>query len=361
MAAGERLKRLRREMESRGMDALLITNLRNVRYLSGFTGSTGMALVTGKDAFLITDFRYRVQVRREVRLFRLAEQKGSLESFLATILKDLKPSTLGFEPSCPYSFALMLRRVARPGRTRPVEGLVEKQRVVKDAREIALLEQSADLAREAFSLFVKDIRSGWTEARAALTLEGHLRKLGSGPLPFPVIVAAGENSAMPHATAGERPIRKREPIVVDFGATVDGYSSDTTRTICLGRPKLDIAKVYRLVYSAQKSAIKTVRAGSQAALVDAAARSVIGEAGYGGKFGHATGHGIGLDVHEAPRISAENRRKLEPGMVFTVEPGIYLEGHGGVRLEDMVLVREDGFRVLTAGLAKPEEIEAVTS
>jgi Xaa-Pro aminopeptidase len=361
MAAVERLRRLRREMDSRGMDALLITNLRNIRYLSGFTGSAAMALITGKDAFLITDFRYRVQVSREVRHFRLAEQKGTLDSFLSDFLQDLKPPVLGFESSCPYSFALMIRRLTRPGRTRPVEGLVEKQREVKDRREIALLEQSADLAREAFSLFIKEIRPGWTEARAALTLEGHLRDLGSDPLPFPVIVASGENSAMPHASVGERSIRKGEPIVVDFGATVDGYSSDMTRTICLGRPKLDIAKIYRLVYSAQKSAIETVRAGSRAADVDAAARSVIADAGYGGDFGHATGHGVGLDVHEAPRISAENRRKLDVGMVFTVEPGIYLESYGGVRLEDMVLVEEDGFRILTAGLAKPEEIDDVTS
>lgn len=356
MAAAERINRLREAMEELGMDVFLLTDLPNIRYLSNFSGSSAMALVTDKEAYLITDFRYRLQAARELRDFQYIEQKGRWDKFMGSFLGGLNFNILGFEDTCSYRFLKRLRRRIRPRKAKAAGGLVEKNRMSKDDKEIAVIQGLIDVAKRAFSTFMEKVRPEMTEIEAALELEILLRKAGSDPPPFPIIVASGRNGAMPHAKATENVIGKGTPVIVDFGSSGEGYATDITRTFCLGEAPADIAKVYRLVYDAQRSAIESVRPGIKASQVDHAARSVINAAGMGDKFGHGTGHGVGLGIHESPVLSPDSREVLRPGMLVTIEPGIYLEGLGGVRIEDMVLVTEGGCRVLTRGIPKPRKI-----
>ncbi len=356
-SAGEtRLSRVREALERLGLDAFLVTNGKNIRYLSGFSGSSAVALVTPAGAWLVTDFRYRLQAAREVRDFETVEQNGGTDRFLTGFLGGFGFRRMGFEASASFGFVRKLRVMIRPGKARPVDGLVEKTRMVKEPPEIEAMERMIEVCRTAFDAFLAWVRPGVTEREAALELEYRLRGLGSDLPPFPIIVAAGENSAMPHAQTTGRAICEGEPVIVDFGAATGGYATDLTRTFCLGEPSPDIAKIYRLVYDAQESAIRAIRPGVRGSEVDRAARERIATAGMGDLFGHATGHGVGLDVHEAPGLSPESRDILRPNMVVTVEPGIYVAERGGIRLEDMVLVTGDGHRVLSAGLPKPERL-----
>jgi Xaa-Pro aminopeptidase len=348
-----RLAAVRREMTRRGVDAFLLTDLRNIRYLTGFTGSSGMALLTTRRAILVTDFRYRTQVGAEVGGFEFIELKGATEPFLTSLLAETTFSILGFESSAPFTFYRRIRRAARPRRIKAVEGVVEGIRAVKDAGEVAVLERLVAVAVQGFSEFVgRTLAPGMSEREAAWELESSLRRAGSGPPPFPIIVASGENGAMPHATPGDRVIRVGDPIVFDFGTEGEGYATDMTRTLCLGEPSPEVAAMYSVVYDAQVSALAAVGPRVRASRVDRAARSVIGERGMSALFGHSTGHGLGLEIHEGPALSPDGKETLRPGMVVTVEPGVYLPGVGGVRIEDMVLVTPDGSRVLTATLPK---------
>ncbi len=361
MAFRQRLLRLRREIADRGLDALLITELVNVQYLTGFTGSSAVALVTPGEARLVTDFRYRLQALEELTTFQLSEQRGPGIEFLADLVRELAPAVLGFEPGITYDLHRKLRSSIRPVKLKAADGLVEKQRMVKDNREVGILERAVALTAEAWDVFLGEIEPGMTEQEAAYRLEGHLRRLGSGLPPFPIIVASGPNAAKVHGRASERVIGEGETIVIDFGAELEGYATDVTRTICFGKPPPAVVKYYRLVYDAQRSAIDSVRPGVEVSAVDDAARGVIGDAGMGDHFGHSSGHGVGLEVHEEPRLHPGNREKLKPGMIFTVEPGVYVEGLGGVRIEDMVLVTGDFRTVLTSAIPKPKEIEATTA
>ncbi len=340
-------------MEAAGLDALLVSNLRNIRWLSGFSGSSALVLVTPRRAVLVTDFRYRLQAAAEVRGFETEEQSGSPDKFLRRLLGRLGRRRLGFEASAPYSFARRLHRLTGR-RPRPAEGLVERLRMVKDAGEIRLLERLVAAAAAGWADFTERVRPEMSESEAALELEVSLRRAGSDPPPFPVIMAAGANAALPHARPGPDLLGRNRPVIADFGASGGGYATDVTRTFFLGRPSAEIAKIYRVVYDAQASAIEAVRPGAAASEIDAAARAVTRRAGMDGLFGHSTGHGVGLDVHEGPSLSGQSRDVLRPGMVVTVEPGVYVEGRGGVRIEDMVLVTRAGGRVLTRALPKPE-------
>lgn len=335
------------------MDGLLVANPVNIRYLTGFSGSSALLLFTRRAARLVVDFRYRVQAQAEVRGCAVEELVGPREEFLSDFLSRHATGKVGFETSMPYWLYRKVKQWTRNARLTPAAGVVEELREAKDGGEVALITRCASIMARSLEALRGEMEAGWTERRTALALEWHLRNNGSDPVPFPIIVASGPNAAMPHARAGERVIGEGETVIIDFGAAVEGYAGDATRTVWLGRLPPNLANIYRVVYDAQRAGREAVRPGVSASVVDLAARGVIREAGFGKEFGHATGHGIGLEVHEAPTIAPGSEKPLARGMVVTVEPGIYVEGVGGVRIEDMVLLTASGHRVLTSAIPIP--------
>jgi len=354
----KRISRLRELLPGTQTDTLLVLADENRRYLSGFTGqdtqfdeSAGALLITGEDLMLATDARYEIQARNEARLYKIVCYKKGLADELPGLLKTLGTKNLGFE-SVRLSFHQHRKisdAVAKDGLEvilKPVEDLVEQLRIKKAETEIAALRNALSLAETAFSACVEKIKPGMTEKELAWIMEKGMRETGAEGLSFPTIVASGPNSALPHAIPGDRRIRTGEPILFDWGARLDGYCSDISRTVVIGEPDDTFKKVFRTVLDAQRRAVDAIKAGASSRAVDSVARDHIDKQGFGGKFGHGLGHGTGLAIHEAPRLSPLKDTVLEPGMVTTVEPGIYLDNWGGVRLENMVVVREDGAEVL---------------
>ncbi len=361
----ERLERLRERMAAMGLDALLVgspvedifkTYSANRRYLSGFTGSVGWLLIGHQWAFIAVDFRYLEQARQEAPHFTLFPIKGQIEDWFGGLVQEagLGGKRLGYEPQGLTVATLEAIRkavAALPSPERPelvpAPPLVEELRAVKEPQELAAIERAVSLADEAFMAVARRLEPGWTEAQVAWEIERYARERGAEGLAFPLIVAAGEWGSRPHAHPRQRPIREGEPIVIDMGVRVDGYCSDLTRTIVLGRPDQRLRQIYDIVLTAQLTAEELVRAGMTGEEAHMLAQRVIAEAGYGEHFGHGLGHGVGLLVHEAPRLAPRSRDVLRPGMVVTIEPGIYIPGWGGVRIEDMVVIEEDGVRVLS--------------
>lgn len=341
MNTADRLGRLRRELKKKKIGALLVSQPENRYYLSGFSGSSGYLFITGREAVLATDFRYLEQAKTEAPDFRLVETKQDL-SWLAGLTGN-RNKRLGFEEGYVtvaqhHQLGDALKKT-RPGlELITSDGLVEQLRVIKEPGEVELMRRAADLARAAFEYAGKIIESGMSEQRLAWLLEAFLREGGSQALPFEVIAASGPNAAMPHAKPSERPIQAGEPVIIDIGARLGAYCSDMTRTFCIGKPDDTYKKVYDAVRCARETAISAVRKNITGGEVDRAARRVIEAAGYGDAFGHALGHGVGLAVHEPPRLGPGSTERIKNGMVFTIEPGIYLPGWGGVRLEDDILV-----------------------
>ncbi|MFQ5736626.1 MAG: M24 family metallopeptidase [Thermodesulfobacteriota bacterium] len=339
---------MRAEFASRRIDALLVTDIRNIRYLSGFTGSSAYILITSGKKFFLTDSRYTTQVTEEVNGYRVRIYKKALEAVTGIIALE-KIGSLGFESdSLTYDTFLKLRKQLPGVRLKPAPGITGKARVRKDPFEIDRIRDSARVLDAGFAAVARVIGGNVTEKEAASRIELAFREAGADTLAFDTIVASGPRAALPHGKASSKKIKKGELVVVDMGVVLDGYNSDETRTFCVGRPTAEQRKVYATVLEAQSRAIEKTAPGVKASDVDAAARGVIEKAGYGKFFGHGTGHGVGLDVHEGPSIGPLAKGALEEGMVITVEPGIYVPGWGGVRIEDMVLVTKDGFDVLTA-------------
>lgn len=330
------------------LDALLVTGAANRRYLSGFTGSAGLLVVTPAEALLLTDFRYAEQAGAEAPGWTVVETGQEPLADLRRCLVDLGVRRVGFEAE-HVSVAQRERwQEAVPAvEWVPTAGLVERLRQVKDADEQAAIRRAAAVAAAAFEAVLPLVRPGVRERDLALELEYHLRRQGAEAVAFEVIVASGPRAALPHARPGDRRLEPGDAVIFDFGAVVDGYCSDCTRTVAVGRAGETLRHVHALVREAQRAALEAVRAGVEARTVDAAARSRIEAAGYGERFGHATGHGVGLEVHEAPRLGRGSQDVLAAGMVVTVEPGVYLPGQLGVRIEDLVVVGEDGGEVLT--------------
>jgi len=343
-----RLDKLRQALKEQELDAILVTRPENQRYLSGFTGGEGALLITQERALLLIDFRYFEQVEEEAPDFELlkVEQKASLA--LKGSLKELEIKMLGFESThLPYSVYQEWRRATRGIRWRPTKEIVETIRMIKDQEEVAQIRKAVTIADMACDYIRQFIKKGMPEKQVAWELELHMRTRGAEGIAFGFIVGSGPNGAKPHAVPQDRKIRKGEPIVLDMGAKVDGYHSDLTRTLCLGKPGKKLRKIYDIVLRAQLAAEQQAKPGMTGQEVDAIAREVIAEAGYAEQFGHGLGHGVGLAVHESPGINSRGTIPLQPGMVFTVEPGIYLSGWGGVRIEDLVLMTEDGVKVLS--------------
>jgi len=342
-----RIARLRASLRHSAADSLLVTSLPNVRYLCGFTGSAGMLLVTPREAVFLTDFRYRIQAAREVRGARPVEYPARAWDAVAAQVRRRRIRRLGFEPQ-HLTFEAHRSLAERLAGTElaPLAGAVEELRATKDEGEVVAIRAALRAAAGAFA-GVAGRLAGRTERAAAEELEARMRRRGADGPAFPTILASGPQAALPHARPGGRRIRRGETVIVDFGARRDGYHCDLTRTLLPGGGEERARRIYRIVAEAQRRAIAAVRPGVPAREVDAAAREVISRAGFGERFGHGTGHGVGLEVHEKPNISSRSEEVLAAGMVFTVEPGIYVEKYGGVRIEDMVLVTPSGCEILS--------------
>ena len=349
LQVASRLERLRERLGGAGVDALVVTNLTNVRYLTGFTGSAGVLAVTAAGALLTTDGRYRTQSAEQVEaagaLVEIAigatrAQRDALAAFLkASPRVGLEADHVSWNAS--REWGELVHAV-------PTSGAVEALREVKDDGEIDRVARAAAIADAALEEVLPGLAEGLSEAEFAFALDTAMRRGGAESSAFETIVAAGPNSAKPHHRPSGRPIGRGEPVVVDFGATFDGYRSDMTRTFFVGgAPEGELARVFEVVRESQARGVAAVAPGVGAKAVDEACRAVIGEAGWAERFEHGTGHGVGLDIHEAPTVSPIGTATLARGMVVTVEPGVYLPGTGGVRIEDTLVVTEDGSRPLT--------------
>jgi Xaa-Pro aminopeptidase len=329
---------------------VLLQHLPNIRYLTGFTGSAALLLVRPEDAVLISDFRYAVQAEQEVgNAARVEIDTTSVWDRLRRILLDLGVETLGYE-----SHVTTVRDLERLAGVRsrlvPAGDLVERLRAAKAPEEVSAIRAAATLAEEALAESLDRITVGQSEYEVAATLEAALRRRGSEWHPFPTIVASGPRSALPHARTSERELRSGDWLLLDFGARVDGYCADLTRTFVVGSaPDGRQQATYQIVRAAQERAVGHLRSGMPGRQGDALARDLIAERGFGDAFGHSLGHGLGLEVHEAPRLSALAEEPLPDAAVVTVEPGIYFPGWGGVRLEEDVLLRPEGAELLSSG------------
>jgi Xaa-Pro aminopeptidase len=318
-----------------------------MRYISGFTGE-GLLLITLDDTCLLTDGRYKTQVGMESPGWMVLISDNSSLKALAEFCRERHLTSIGFEKD-DITFQQFEKFQAELGRSdlRPVAGLVESLRLVKDHDEIAMIQSAGVVAGAAFCYVLGYIHPGQTEREIASCIDYFLRSRGDGPPAFETIVAAGERAAMPHGCATPVEVRSGQLVVMDFGARCQGYMSDMTRTVCVGRSDAMQRRVYEIVLEAQLGAIDLIRPGVIAGQVDEAARRVIAEAGYGDNFTHSLGHGVGLNIHEAPRLAPKEGLILKAGMIVTVEPGVYIPGWGGVRIEDTVLVTETGCEILT--------------
>lgn len=354
-----RIERVRARFLEAEIDTLLVTTAENRRYLSGFTGedggvneSAGALLITRQRLLLVTDSRYTLQAREEAGLYDIEQVTRGLASELPALLKQLNTRCLGFEaermPHAEYRkiHEQLLGEKAAVTLTAADKWLVDL-RVRKEDDEIAVMRRALAVSETAFETFIThDFKTGLTEKQAAWLLEKRMRENGAESLAFPVIAAFGDNSARPHAVCGDRPLTDGIPVLFDWGARLEGYCADISRSFMKGKSDATYRKVHRTVYDAQQLAIDAIKPGVAARDIDAAARQHIEQCGFKDKFGHGLGHGVGLAVHEPPRVSPLGTATLEEGMVFTVEPGIYLPGWGGVRIENMVVVRADGAEVL---------------
>lgn len=354
----ERIQKLRARFSEKGIDALLVLVSENRLYLSGFSAEdhqldelSGALLITGNDLILATDSRFDLQARQESPLFEVVIYRKGLAVELPVLIQRLGIQKLGFESTrvsvSQYNLIQKENKKAQCDiELIPVENLVEDQRVIKTEDEILRTMAALKLAETSFLDVIGDMQPGMTEKEVAWAMEKKMREGGADSLSFPVIVAAGPNSALPHAVPSDRPIQEGEPVLFDWGARLDGYCSDTSRTVILGKPDETFRNVHRTVLEAQQRAIAAIRAGVSSKQVDAKARDFIDQMGFKGKFGHGLGHGTGLAVHEGPRLSPMKETTLEKGMIVTVEPGIYLPDWGGVRIENQVVVTDHGARVL---------------
>ncbi|MDT8318384.1 MAG: Xaa-Pro peptidase family protein [bacterium] len=328
-------------------DALLISDMNNVRYFSGFTGSSASMLCVGEATFFLTDGRYRTQASEEVKGAEIVIYKSLLDSLEELLLK-LNIASLAFEAE-DISYARWSDLKDRFGTIKllPVKEQIRNIRRVKETGEIEIIKRGTSLAKETF-LAVRDlIKPGAIESDIALAFEIEAKKRGASKLSFDIIVASGARSALPHASPTDKVIIDGDLVVVDFGIVLDGYSTDETCTFRVGKVGPELNEIYEIVKEAHDRAIALVKPGVKAADVDNSARKHVVDKGYGDYFIHGTGHGVGLQIHELPTISERSEELLEEGMVFTVEPGIYVPERGGVRIEDMILVTADGCEVLT--------------
>lgn len=343
----ERITRIRERLQAEGADVFLVSNPVNRRYLTGFTGSAGLVWISSTKQAILTDFRYVEQVKAECPDWELIRIETYNET-LKELIEAEQVKQIAFEQDHVTVQQLTDWQDKLPTEFKGVSGWVQELRMIKTDEEIEHIRRAAQIGDEAFAELLPTLRSGMTEREIALELEFLMRKAGASGTSFNPIVASGPQSALPHARPGERILSYGDFVVFDFGCVVNGYCSDMTRTIVVGEPEEQHLLIYDLVYKAQVESLKAVGPGKTGAEIDAIARDIISEAGYGDNFGHGLGHSVGLEIHENPRLSKTDQTVLRPGMVVTVEPGVYIPGFGGVRIEDLVVVTEDGHEVLTS-------------
>ncbi|TCJ03282.1 M24 family metallopeptidase [Cytobacillus praedii] len=343
----EKLQRLRSSFEKLGIDGMLITSTFNRRYMSNFTGSAGVVLISVDQAQFITDFRYIEQATAQCEGYEIVKHAGSIPDEVAAQVKKLGIKKLGFEQDYLTFSAFKTYEKAVQSELVPVSGEIEKLRLIKTDSEIKILKVAADIADAAFKHMVEYIRPGLTEMEVSNELEFFMRKAGATSSSFDTIVASGYRGALPHGVASDKIIEKGEMITLDYGAYYKGYVSDITRTLAVGEPDDKLKEIYDIVLQAQMRGMDGIKPGMSGKEADALTRDYITEKGYGEYFGHSTGHGIGLEVHEGPSLASKSEIILEPGMVVTVEPGIYIPGLGGVRIEDDTLITSDHNETLT--------------
>ena len=346
-----RLVRLQSLLEENRLDALLVTHLPNIRYLCGFSGSAGALLVTGRRALFFSDGRYTVQAKEEVRAARVVIARKAAVAAAANWMVAHPAASrlrLGIEGRHlnVETYGWLASTLGSGFRLRPAPPLVEQLRMIKDENEIELIRAAAVLGASLFQTVLKCIRQRRKETEAAAQMEFAARKAGAEGMSFPTIVVSGERSALPHGKPDDVPIRSDAFVVCDFGVILSGYCSDRTRTVYVGSPTRDARRVYQAVQAAQAEAVAAIAPGRTVGEVDRVARKVLQKSGVSRYFTHSTGHGVGLEIHEAPRLAAGQAEVLQPGMVVTVEPGVYLPGRWGVRIEDMVVVTGQGCDVL---------------
>jgi Xaa-Pro aminopeptidase len=340
-----RVKAVRKGLVGNKIGALFVTDMHDIRYLSGFAGSSAYVVIMPEMGYFYTDSRYFAQASADIKALKVRQFKSSGIDEAAASLKGRSKGPVGFDAGMSHARYLRLKKALRPLRLRPVSGLIERQ--IKDASEIELMRASARLLDTGFARARRLLRAGAVEESVAFALEVGLRKKGAEALAFDTIIASGARGALPHGKASKKKIRRGELVVLDMGVLLDGYNSDQTRTFSVGPPTRRQREIHGAVRDAQSRAIDKIRAGVPAMEIDRAARESIKKAGYAKFFGHATGHGVGLEVHEAPGVASSSKGELAEGMVITVEPGIYIPGWGGVRIEDMALVTSSGCELLT--------------
>ena len=343
-----RQRKCRKILESSSLDGLLFVGLENIRYLCGFTGSDGALVITPKESFFLTDSRYWTQADEEIKEARIVHYKKKMEGIFS-LLSDLKLAEIGFESAIlPFSaYQFLAGRLASGAKLVPVEKDLKNLRAAKDAQELTLLRRAIDISSKAYSRATEKLREGVVEREIAFEMEFLMKGGGADAIGFDIIIASGKRSALPHGKAGDKRVERGDFILIDFGSGFQGYHSDQTRTLVCGNPSPEQQRIYGIVKEAHDKAIEKVRPGIPINELDGAARDTIRNHGYGEYFGHGTGHGIGLAVHEDPAVNGENKDLLQEGMVLTIEPGIYIPNWGGVRIEDMVLVTPQGAEVLT--------------
>jgi Xaa-Pro aminopeptidase len=355
----KRLATLREGMTSKSPDTLWIIQPENRRYLSGFRAidaqlneSSGSLIINKKRAILITDSRYTIEAQKQAADYEVITLKKDLVTELCDLVRGLETKVLGFEGDHltwdqHRQFAKRFRALKSPLRMAPMDGFIGRMREIKDKSEIRAMKAAADIMSAVLDEVVYGLEPGLTEVEVARELEELAYDAGAEAMAFPPIVASGPNAALPHAVPTARKIGPKDPVIFDVGVRFKGYCSDMTRTIFMEPPDSSLKKIYRVVRQAQLAALEYIRPGEESTKPDSIAREIIKEAGFGEFFGHSLGHGVGLATHESPRLSPRNPVTLEEGMVVTVEPGIYIPGKGGVRLEEMVVIEKEGPVILT--------------
>ncbi|TXC92319.1 aminopeptidase P family protein [Metabacillus litoralis] len=338
-----KLEKLRNRFKELSIDGLLITSNYNRRYMTGFTGTAGIAVISEDRAVFITDFRYTEQASKEIDGFEIVEHKGSIINEAATIVEKMGIKKLGFEQDhLTYQSYSLYHNALKNLEFIPVSGAVEKLRLIKSPAEIKILKEATEIADAAFKHILTFVKAGIREIDVANELEFFMRKNGAVSSSFDIIVASGYRSALPHGVASDKEIEKGDFVTLDFGAYYKGYCSDITRTFAVGDPSDELKKIYATVLEAQLRGMNGIKPGITGKEADALTRDYIKKQGYGEYFGHSTGHGLGMEVHEGPALSFKSDTVLETGMVVTVEPGIYVAGLGGVRIEDDTVITETG-------------------
>ena len=342
-----RLKKLRVELKRRSLGSLLVTNETNVRYLSGFRGGDSLVIITPDSQFFLTDSRYIEEAGDSLEGFTMVEVTTSTYDCLSEIVKKNRIKKIGFDSmNLPYEVAKRLAGRIRPARLVSTKNIIENLRTVKDLKEIEAIKRSVDVTRRVLKKVALKIRPGISERSISDAIECEFIQRGAR-IAFETITACGRNCSKPHAHATKDRIASNDAVMLDIGCRLDLYNSDMTRMVFIGKVKDKIKEIYSIVRAAQSAAIEKIRPGAKISEIDLAGRGYIARKGYGKFFGHSLGHGIGMDVHEEPSISKRNDNILKSGMVFTIEPAIYLPKFGGVRVEDMVLVTDKGCEVLT--------------